>query len=96
MTRRTGTLSIVALLCFAAALAVAACGGHDETKDEPEASKIGETADETSADGKAPKIVAVEETFNFGKVKQGKNPEHVFKIKNEGDADLKIEKARGS
>ena len=43
-----------------------------------------------------PKIVAKESTFKFGKVKQGTEVEHVFKIMNKGDADLLIEKARGS
>ena len=97
MTRRTGKLSIAIVLWLAAALVVVACGGQDEAKGEadPAAAKDDKAGDE-SADGKAPKIVAVEEIFNFGKVKQGVNPEHIFKIRNEGAANLKIEKARGS
>lgn len=95
MIRRTPKLSIAALLCLAAAFALAACGGQDDGKGEQKAAKGG-TADQQPADGATPKIVAVEETYNFGKVKQGVDPEHVFKIRNEGKADLRIEKARGS
>ncbi len=47
------------------------------------------------AEGK-PKIVAVQAEFDFGRVKEGVDVEHVFKIKNAGDANLQIEKARGS
>lgn len=46
--------------------------------------------------GGKPKIVAVQAEFDFGRVKEGVDVEHVFKIKNEGNADLQIEKARGS
>lgn len=46
--------------------------------------------------GAGPKIVALEPTFAFGKVKQGADVEHVFKIRNEGTADLVIDKAKGS
>lgn len=84
---KIGLLFLVAV-CLACA---AACGGKgegktgDAGKDEPAA----------KAEGK-PKIVAVEAKYEFGKVKQGVDVEHVFKIKNEGDVDLKIDKARGS
>jgi hypothetical protein len=44
----------------------------------------------------APKIVAVESAFDFGKVRQGEEVSHIYKIRNEGTAELKIEKARGS
>jgi hypothetical protein len=46
--------------------------------------------------GLAPKIAAPELTFSFGKVKQGTEVEHVFKIRNEGTAELVIDKAKGS
>jgi hypothetical protein len=46
--------------------------------------------------GAGPKIVALEPTYSFGKVKQGTEVEHVFKIRNEGTAPLVIEKAKGS
>ena len=43
-----------------------------------------------------PKIVALEEKHAFGQVKQGKRLEHVFRIRNKGDAELVIERASGS
>ncbi len=70
-----------------AALLLQSCG----TKKEEQETAV----DKPEASGQ-PKITALESNFNFGKVKQGENVEHIFKIKNEGKADLKIEKARGS
>jgi hypothetical protein len=84
---KVGLLLLVAV-CLACA---AACGSKDEGK----TGDAGKDEPAAKADGK-PKIVAVEGKHEFGKVKQGVDVEHVFKIKNEGDADLKIEKARGS
>lgn len=52
--------------------------------------------DKKGAAGGAPKIVAVEATFDFGKVKQSQEVEHVFKVRNEGSAELRIEQAKGS
>jgi hypothetical protein len=46
--------------------------------------------------GQQPKIVAPELSFSFGKVKEGTEVEHVFKIRNEGSAALVIERAQGS
>jgi len=56
-------------------------------------------APETTADSTTegtPRIVAVEEDFDFGQVEQGIKAKHVFTIRNEGDAPLKIIKAKGS
>jgi len=81
-------LAILVALCIAC---FGACGGKgegkaDAGKQEPGAAKAG---------GK-PKIVAEQSAFEFGKVKQGVDVEHVFKIRNAGDAELRIDKARGS
>lgn len=76
-------LSFVTILCFAA------CGKKEAPKEEP----AKDTAPETAG---APKIVAVNDTFNFGQVKQGAVAEHIFKIRNEGTADLTIKRAKGS
>ncbi len=46
--------------------------------------------------GAAPKIVALGAKHNFGKVKEGSQVVHVFKVRNGGKADLVIEKAQGS
>jgi hypothetical protein len=70
--------------CLISLVLFAACG-----------KKTGEQAKE-SGSGATPKIAAVEETFNFGQIKQGTDVEHVFKIKNNGNAELLIKKARGS
>ncbi|AWA30253.1 DUF1573 domain-containing protein [Flavobacterium magnum] len=37
-----------------------------------------------------------EREFDFGDIKEGDKVEHVFEFKNTGEADLKIESARGS
>ncbi|MDX9719275.1 MAG: hypothetical protein RBU37_00910 [Myxococcota bacterium] len=44
----------------------------------------------------APKIVAVQAAYDFGKVKQGEEVSHVFKIRNEGKGDLTLLSARSS
>ena len=70
-----------------AALLFQACGNTQEpTKAE---------AVEARKDDK-PRIVAVKRTFNFGKVREGDRVQHIFKIVNQGDADLAIHSARGS
>ena len=76
--------SVIALMT--AFLLLAACG---EKKEQAAPQQKAQT-------GKAPKISAVENKFDFGKVKQGSDVVHVFKIKNQGEADLIIEKAKGS
>jgi len=72
--------------CLLAAVLLASCKCGDE----------GAPAAVTPAETGNPKIVAVESAFDFGKVKQGEEVTHVFKIRNAGTAELKIEKARGS
>jgi hypothetical protein len=43
-----------------------------------------------------PKIVALEKEHDFGKVKEGTTLEYVFRVSNQGDRELVIEKASGS
>ena len=43
-----------------------------------------------------PNITIKEPAYNFGKVYRGNKVEHVFRFKNEGKGELKIEKARSS
>jgi hypothetical protein len=85
------TLKGKALLALCACLVAAAawtscskCGGKDEA------------AGAAKPAAGVPKIVAVEAAFDFGKAKQGDEVEHVYKIRNQGDGELRIEKARGS
>jgi hypothetical protein len=78
------------IIAAAMVLSLGAC----QKKEEP-AIKDSEVAPKAETGG-APKIVAAQDTFNFGKVKQGSVQEHVYKIRNEGTAELKIKKAKGS
>ena len=94
MTRRTINLSGVAVLCLAAALCFCSCGGDVEDAEKKDASAAEQSASKGAV--KAPKIASAQPAFNFGQVKQGKKVEHIFKIKNEGSADLIIERAKGS
>ncbi|HMV86977.1 MAG TPA: DUF1573 domain-containing protein [Blastocatellia bacterium] len=68
-------ITLAALLISALALTVF---GQDQSKTE-------------NAEGKgAPKLVIDNTKFEFGKVKEGEEISHVFKIKNEGTAELVI------
>jgi hypothetical protein len=42
----------------------------------------------------APKITADEAVFDFGAIKATDSVEHVFKIRNVGDAELKVERVQ--
>jgi hypothetical protein len=56
----------------------------------------GQAASKTSPNKGEPKITALEKEFKFGSVKEGTMLEHVFRIRNDGNAELVIEKASGS
>jgi hypothetical protein len=94
MTRRTVQLSGVVVLCLAAALCFCGCGGDKKDAEKKDASGGEPTANADAA--KAPKITSAQPTFGFGQIKQGAKVEHIFKIKNEGNTDLIIERAKGS
>ena len=81
-------------LALGIALAMIAGLGGCRKKEQPaqEEEKV-ETKAET---GGTPKIAAVQDSYNFGKVKQGTVQEHIYKIRNEGTADLTIKRAKGS
>jgi hypothetical protein len=87
MSSKTKRAVCVWCACLLAALLLASCKGGGEGAP---------AAGAKPAVAGSPKIVAVESSFNFGKVKQGDEATHVFKIRNEGTGELKIEKARGS
>jgi hypothetical protein len=44
--------------------------------------------------GGAPKITADEAVYDFGAIKATDTVEHVFKIRNAGDAELKVERVQ--
>jgi hypothetical protein len=46
--------------------------------------------------GRAPRVVAVEANFDFGRAKQGAPVEHSFVLRNMGQGELIIERAQGS
>ncbi len=91
MRRTLARIGVVVVL-----LALQACGGRVVEEGQ-------EAGGDTLAGGpgavsssKAPKAVVVETEFDFGEVDEGTVVEHVFKIRNEGSADLAILSARGS
>lgn len=43
-----------------------------------------------------PKISPIEPHYDFGQAPEGKNVEHIFKIRNTGGSDLVIHQAKGS
>lgn len=80
--------SLIGLVALSAALLLLACSGKKEqAQQEPQ---------ESAPKSTVPVIAAAQPVFNFGKIKQGVDVEHVFKINNKGSVNLEIEKARGS
>ncbi|MBM4396634.1 MAG: DUF1573 domain-containing protein [Deltaproteobacteria bacterium] len=74
----------------AAVIAAAACkGGVATAPDTPAA-----TPQAAAATGK-PKIACDQAEHDYGTVAQGEQVTHTFKVRNAGDAPLKIESARG-
>lgn len=65
-----------------------------EVKKAPpaKAAEPGAPAPAATPDGKQPKIVFEEKEYDFGKIMGADKVEHVFKFRNEGKADLKIDK----
>lgn len=86
MSFRTAKL----ILPIALATAFAAAGCDDSPKGGSSASSS------AALGGKAPQIVAATPKHDFGKIKQGKEVTHAFKIRNTGTAPLIIHKAKGS
>lgn len=79
------------VLGVATLLVLQACGGRIE--EATATSNQGAAADTQSG---VPKIVAADAAYDFGKVKSGEDVEHVWKIRNEGTADLFLLSAKGS
>ena len=88
--------SAAVVTCAVAGLALGACHTRDDTSGQAEQASSAEAAAKTPDDKKAPRIVAVQGPYDFGKVQAGKSVEHVFKLRNEGGSDLIIERAKGS
>jgi hypothetical protein len=69
-----------------------ACGGDRPGAPAEVEPALAENA--AIATGGAPRIAADEAVFDFGAIKATDSVEHVFKIRNAGDADLKVERVQ--
>lgn len=72
-----------------------ACGSESASAEATDVVSGATAMDSASAVTGGPEIVFESEAFNFGKVKQGEEINHVFKFKNTGDQPLVVE-AKGS
>jgi glutathione peroxidase len=79
--------AVISLLSLVIALPFAAFAQGAAPAAAPNASKDGTQG---KVDAAAPKIALEEREFNFGSVKPGDEVSHIFKIKNEGGAELVI------
>lgn len=77
-------------VAFGVVVALAVGGCDDDAKSTQGGASASAQA------GKRPKIVAAASHHDFGKVKQGAEVVHVFKVRNQGGAPLLIQKAKGS
>jgi hypothetical protein len=98
MTRFTDHLVRSRLLALSVlattTLVVGACNSAPAptpTEAEPATEPVAAEAEPAAG---VPKIAADEATFNFGAIKPTEKIDHVFKIKNVGTADLKIERVQ--
>lgn len=78
-------------LLLAAALTLA-CGGAPPAAPAETAATPAEGGGVTPATTGAPKIAADEPIFDFGAIGGTEAVEHVFKVRNVGDVDLKVER----
>jgi hypothetical protein len=75
-----------------AAIFAIAC--RDEQPAAPAEAAPAEAEQDAAAKTGAPKIASDEPVFDFGAVAGKEKIEHVFKIKNVGDAELKIDRVQ--
>jgi hypothetical protein len=103
MTRFTDSLVRSRLLALSVlattTIIVGACNSAPSTpadagSAEAEAEPASDPAVAAEPEGGVPKIASDEPIFNFGAIKPTDKVEHVFKIKNAGTADLKIERVQ--
>lgn len=96
MTRFTDSLVRSRLLALCLATTTLAVGGCNSAPPAPTPVE-GEASEPTVAaepEAGVPKIAADEAVFDFGAINPTGKVEHVFKIKNAGTADLKIERVQ--
>jgi hypothetical protein len=98
MTRFTDSLvrpRLLALTVLATTtIMVGGCNSAPTAPTPAEAEPASEPAVAAEPETGVPMIAADEPTFNFGAIKPTDKVEHVFKIKNAGTADLKIERVQ--
>lgn len=88
------------LVCLALGASLfVGCGGAKDAPaaDSAEPATKSESAETTSVDEDAdgvPKIVAENAIHEFGGIKASDTVEHVFTVRNEGTADLKIDRVQ--
>lgn len=80
-------------LLIAVALTLA-CGGDPPAAPTKSTDAPAETGAVVIAKAGAPEITADEAVYDFGTIKATDSVEHVFKIRNAGDADLKVERVQ--
>ena len=86
-------MKLSSALSIAAALTLA-CGGHEPPVPAKIVEAPAESGEVAIANEGAPKITADEAVFDFGTIKLTDSVEHVFKIRNAGNVDLKIERVQ--
>ncbi len=83
----------LSLLIAAGAFVFAACNQTAKDATQETATEVTEGTDAIAASG----IMEFEETeFNFGKIKEGEQVEHVFKFKNTGEAPIVVAQVSAS
>jgi hypothetical protein len=87
---------LVALPLVASIVMLGGCNSSSPTPTPSEAEPVAAepSAEAAEAQTGAPKIAADEAVFEFGSIKPTDKVEHVFKIRNAGTADLKIERVQ--
>lgn len=100
MTRLTDSLARSRLLALSVlattTIMVGGCNSAPPapTEGAPAEEPVSDPAVAAESETGVPKIAADEAVFNFGAIKPTDKIEHVFKIKNAGTADLKIERVQ--
>ena len=85
-------ISLLVIVVVATTIFVSGCSNKRAKRAD---STVRANASQPLTKGK-PQIVALEKEHNFGKVKEGTTLEHVFRIRNQGDQQLVIERTSGS
>lgn len=95
MAPRVVRLSSLLSLALASSLTLAGCDAPAPADAPTKAAEpVAEAPAEEPGQTGAPKITADAATFEFGTIRPGQSVEHVFTVRNTGDADLHIERVQ--